>query len=267
MIWYNKTMEEKEILQKAGLSETQAQIYICLLKEGAMSPVELASKTHQSRENCYMVTKKLVELNLIEQTSDKKAKYRVLNPSNLEILAEKRRRIVAKNEKFIKDNLSSLLDIFYANNEMPGARTLEGIEGIKEVYKDNLRVKKDLYFLRTRADDVLGHDDIESFMHSYRDQRPLLGIHTYGLTPVDKYAIKNVKTGRDEAILFHRIWMPEDDYTAPVEIQAYGDKVALIAFGETQMATIITSPVIAEAIRQILKIMMRFYKENFKQDY
>ena len=29
-----------------------------------------------------------------------------------------------------------LLDIFYANNEMPGARTLEGIEGVKEVFRD-----------------------------------------------------------------------------------------------------------------------------------
>ena len=261
-------MEEKDILQKAGLNGTQAQIYACLLKDGAMTPAELALKTNQSRENCYMVAKKLAELNLIEQTpDDKKAKYRVLNPSNLEVLAETRRRVIVKNEKFVKDNISALLDIFYANNEMPGARTLEGIEGIKEVYRDNLRVKKDLYFLRTRADEVLGHDDIESFIHSYRDQRPLLGIHTYGLTPVDTHAIRNVKTGRDEAILFHRTWMPEEDYTAPVEIQAYGDKVALIAFGDTQMATIITSPVIAEAIRQILKIMMKFYKQSFKQDY
>lgn len=256
-----------DILKKAGLSETQALVYNCLLKNGAMTPTELASQTGQSRENCYMITKKLVELGLIEQTTDKKAKYRVLNPSSLEVLVEKRRKIMAKNEKYVKENLSSLLDIFYANNEMPGSRTLEGIEGIKEVYRDNLRVKKDLYFLRTRADEILGHDNVESFMHDYRNQRALLNIHTYGLTPVDKYAIKNFKTGRDEATLFHRIWMPDDDYTAPVEIQAYGNKVALIAFGETQMATIITSPVIAEAIRQILKIMMKFYQEKFPQKY
>lgn len=256
-----------DVLKKAGLSEAQASVYNCLLKNGAMTPAELAKNTGQSRENCYMIAKKLVELDLIEQTNDKKSTYRVLNPTNLEILAEKRRKIVAKNEKFVKDNLSSLLDIFYANNEMPGARTLEGLDGVKEVYLDNLRVKKDLYFLRTRADEILGHDDIESFMHNYRDQRALLGIHTYGLTPVDKHAIQNFKHGRDTAILFHRTWMPEEDYTAPVEIQVYGNKVALISFGGTQMATIITSPVIAEAMRQILKILMKYYKENFQQEY
>ncbi len=262
-------MEEIEIIKKAGLSEAQAAVYVCLLKNGVMTPSELAERTRQSRENCYAIAKRLVELGLIEQTDAKKVSYKVLNPSALETLVEKRRKIMAKNEKLVKDNISSLLDIFYANSEMPGARTLEGIEGIKEVYKDNLRVKKDLYFVRTRADNtVLGHDaDIDSFMHDYREQRPLLGIHTYGLTPVTENAIKNAKTGRDDAINFHRVWMPETDYTAPVEIQVYGDKVALIAFGETQMATIITSPVIAEAMRQVLKIMMKFYKEQYPQEH
>lgn len=152
---------------------------------------------------------------------------------------------------------------------MPGARTLEGIEGIKEVYNDNLRTKKDIYFLRTKADSkILGHDsDMDSFLRQYRDQRPLLGIHTYALTPVTTSAMRHAKSGRDIALNFHRTWMPEEDYTAPVEIQVYGDKVAIISFGETQMATIITSPVIAEAMRQILKIMMKFYKENFQQEY
>ena len=259
-------MEELDILKKAGLSEAQADIYNSLLKDGAASPAELAEKTGQSRENCYALTKRLAELGLIEQTGDKKAKYRVLNPSALETLVEKRRKIMAKNEKYVKDNISSLLDIFYANNELPGARTLEGIEGIKEVFLDNLRVKKDIYFIRTTADKVLSGPENDDFLHNYRDQLPLLGIHTYALTPINKASLKKAQTGRDTAINLHRVWMPEEDYTAPVEIQAYGDKVALIAFGETQMATIITSPVIAEAMRQMLKIMMNQYKKSFDQE-
>lgn len=259
---------EIDILKKAGLSEAQATVYDFLLKNGAASPTEIAEKTKESRENCYAITKKLSELGIIEKTDDKKAKYRVLNPSAVEALVEKRRKIMAKNEKFVKDNISSLLDIFYTNNEMPGSRTLEGIEGIKEVYSDILRTKKDVYLLRTKADAVLGKDEeADSFLKKYRDQLPILGINTYALTPVTKEATKYAKTGRDKAINFHRTWIPDDDYTAPVAIQIYGDKVALIAFGETQMATIINSAVIAEAMRQILKIMIKFYEENFPQEY
>ena len=262
-------MDEMDILKKAGLSETQAEIYDCLLKNGAMTPTELAKNTGQSRENCYMVAKKLVELSLIEQTNDKKSTYRVLNPTNLEVLAEKRRKITAKNEKAVKDNISSLLDIFYANNEMPGARTLEGVEGIKEVYLDIIRAKQDVYFLRTEADEkVWGHNkELTEFLDNYRKQRAILGMRIYALTPAAPNPIKHVRAGGDNAWNFERVWMPRDAYVAPTEIQVYGDKVALIAYGETQMATIITSPAIAEAMRQILKIMMDYYKNNFKQEY
>lgn len=260
-------MENYDILKKAGLSDPQAEVYDCLLENGAMTPAELGEKTSQSRENCYAIIKKLVDLELVEQTKDKKTTYRVLNPSNLEILVEKRRKIMTKNEKFVKDNLSSLLDVFYANNELPGSRTLEGIEGIKEIYRDVLRVKKDVYLLRTEADIVLGEDkDTGSFLKQYRDQLPLLKINTYALTPVTKTAISYVKTGRDKAIGFHRTWMDKTDYDAPMEIMVYGNKVALIVFGDTEMASLITSPIIAEAFRQILKIMISHYKKNYPQE-
>ena len=261
-------MEEIDLLKKAGLNEAQAAIYVALLKNGALSPSELAEKTGQSRENCYAISKKLVELGLIEQTDDKKTAYKLLNPSNLETLVEKRRKVVAKNEKFVKDNISSLLDIFYANNEMPGARTLGGVEGIKEVYRDILRVKKDIYFLRTTADDSFwDNDELHDFLDEYCEQRTIFGIHTYALTPLTNKAMKNMRTGKDIAWNFRRVWMPENDYTALAEIQVYGDKVAICTFDKTQMSTIITSPIIAESMRQILKIMMDFYKKSFEQDY
>lgn len=261
-------MDNLEILKKAGLSDAQAEIYNALLINGAMTPAELAGTTSQSRENCYAIVKKLVDLELVEQTKDKKVKYRVLNPSNLEILVEKRRKIMAKNEKAVKDNISSLLDVFYANNELPGSRTLEGVDGIEEMYMDMLRVKKDIYMLRTRAAyDIVGTDEDNGFLKKYREQLPILGIHTYALTSVYSGAIKKHKTGRDDATLFHRVWMPEEDYTTPVSIHVYGDKVSFASYsGSAPMAVIITSPVVAESMRQILKLLMGFYKKNFPQD-
>ncbi len=260
-------MEEVDVLKKAGLTEAQADVYYCLLNYGAMTPTELAAETGQSRENCYAVAKKLIELGVIEQTDDKKSKYQVLNPSALETLAEKRRKVVAKNEKFVKENISSLLDIFYANNETPGARTLEGPDGIKEVYLDILRVKKDVYFLRTEADAEFWHNNAElrEFLENYREKRAILGIHTYALTPVNNHAVRHTRSGGDNSWSFERTWMPEDAYTAKAEVQVYGDKVAICTYGETQISTIITSPAIAEAMRQILKIMMDFYKKTFPQ--
>lgn len=253
-------MDEKEILKKSGLNDSQVNVYYTLLTHGKLTPTQIARESGESRENCYLICKKLEELDLIEKTDEKKATYQVLNPSNLEILAEKRRRVVQKNEKILKDNMSSLLDIFYANNEMPGARTIEGLEGIKEVFADVLRCKKDVFLLRTRAD-VKTREIDRYFLKNFREKCVELGIHTYALTPDSPEGRRHMPN--DERNQYYRTMMPIDVYTAPMQMQVYGDKVALLAYGEVVMATIITSPIVAEAMRQILKIMIDFYRESY----
>ena len=252
--------EDLELIKKAGLNEAQAKVYLALMENGVLSPAMMAKISGESRENCYNIAKKMEELKLIEKTDDKKTSYRLLNPSNLEVLAEKRRKVVQRNELQLKRGM------FYMYNEMPGARTLQGLEGINEAYNDALRCKKDVYLIRTVADKMIGtKEEGESFLHSYREQLPIVGIHTYGLTPDNPHARYLVEIGRDEEINFHRTFMPEDAYTAPVAVHIYGDKVAFIAFGDTAMTTIITSPVIAEAMRQIHGMLTDFYQKNYPQ--
>lgn len=257
--------EDLELIKKAGLNEAQAKVYLALMENGALSPAMMAKISGESRENCYNIAKKLAELKLIEKTDDKKTSYRLLNPSNLEVLAEKRRKVVQRNELQLKQGMDRLMSLFYMNNEMPGARTLQGLEGIKEAYNDALRCKKDVYLIRTVADKMIGSDKEGDFLHSYREQLPIVGIHTYGLTPDNPHARHLLEIGRDEEINFHRTFMPENAYTAPVAVHIYGDKVAFIAFGDTAMTTIITSPVIAEAMRQIHGMLTDFYQKNYPQ--
>lgn len=59
--------------------------------------------------------------------------------------------------------------------------------------------------------------------------------------------------------------MPVDAYTSPVEIMIYGKKVALISYGETEIITIITSPVIASAFREIFAMMQAYWREHEEQ--
>ena len=105
----------------------------------------------------------------------------------------------------------------------------------------------------------------ENSLRTIVKKRAILGIHTYALTPVNNRAVRHTRSGGDNSWSFERTWMPKDAYTATAEVQVYGDKVAICTYGETQMSTIITSPAIAEAMRQILKIMMDYYKKTFPQ--
>lgn len=48
-----------------------------------------------------------------------------------------------------------------------------------------------------------------------------------------------------------------DEYTAPVEIDIYGDKIALMSFGKELIGVIIESPQIARALKEIFLLAKR----------
>ena len=70
--------------------------------------------------------------------------------------------------------------------------------------------------------------------------------------------------GTDKKYLFERTMMPEDAYQSPVEIMIYGKKVALIAYGEAETITIITSPLIAAAFREIFLMLQDYWQKNYQ---
>jgi sugar-specific transcriptional regulator TrmB len=242
---------DTSVLQKAGLTESQAKGYMALIENGPLTPVELAEKTGENRTNAYAIADKLAALGLATKDEQPKLRYKAKHPSHVEALAEKRRKVVIQNEQTVKQGLPELVNLFYMHSELPGTRTLQGVEGIKTVYRDTLAAKQPIYLLRTTADvPDLGQE----FLDNYRKQRASAGIHTHALTPDTPIARQNMAK-EDEQMLFHRTFLPDNCYTAPVEIDVYGHKAAFIAYGDTQMATIIDSPPIAEAMRQLLGLI------------
>lgn len=252
------------IIERAGLTEPQAKTYLALLRNGSLTPTKIAEITGETRTNTYALLDKLAELNLAQKTEQgKTASYIALPPSNLELLAEKRRRAAINDEQNIKNNISVLTDIFYAHSSIPGAKTYIGEEGIREILKDTLRSNPDkILLIRTTADKTM-----DEFIDRYRAARIKKGIHTYAITPDTATGRRNAKNA-DEKYLFHRVMIPADIYTSPVEIDIYGDKVAFIDYhGETSTSTIITNPAIAGALREVFIMLYRRYAEDYPQLY
>ena len=247
---YTKIMNE-ELLKSLGLSASQAKAYIALTQKGELTPPEVASLTGESRTNAYMVLDKLEELRLIEKiTNGKRISYQPQNPIALERLAEERRQLFSQTEDRVKQAMPQLLSYFYSFTEKPGIRLLQGVEGLKEIYKDTLRTKEDIYFLRTPVEvKTMGED----FFIRYKKRRVELGITTYAFTQDTPGARRHART--DKANKMIRTWLEPESYTAPVEINVYGDKVALLAYGEDIMGVIIQNPPIAEAMRQVMRHM------------
>ncbi len=239
---------DTKLLEQIGLTKGQAKAYSALIQKGESTPPQIAKEIGESRTNTYMLLEKLEKLGLITRIKKaNKLAYQPLNPIALEKLAEQNTHRMAEAEENIKHSMPQMLSYFYSFTEKPGIRLLQGGQGLKEIYQDTLREKKDIYFLRTRVEvKALG----SNFFHQYKKRRAFLGIKTYAFTQDTQMGRENAPN--DALHNMVRVWFPADKYTAPVEIDVYGDKTAFLAFGEEFMGVIIQSPHIAEAMRQLM---------------
>lgn len=245
-----RQMNEKTLIQ-LGLNESQAKMYLALIRGGNMTPPELSALTSESRTNTYTVLDRLDELGLVKRTQKgKKLSYEAENPVALERLMERRRKEVHQAEQQVKNAMPALLNYFYTYQNRPGVRYFEGKEGILEMYVDQLRTKQDVYFIRSGGDMNLLGDKLYDII----DKRHQLGLKIHGIEPADpkdmKFAQENdARLGREMA------WFPKATYDEPVNIYIYGNKVAIISYAEETIGVLIESPQIAAAFKQLHAIV------------
>lgn len=239
-------MNEKTLTQ-LGLTSSQAKIYLALIKGGLMTPPELADSTQETRTNAYTVLEKLEELKLVKRSQKgKKLAYEAENPTSLERLMESRRKEVHLAEQQVKASMPALLSYFYTYQNRPGVRYFEGKDGILDMYRDQLRTGKDVYFIRSDDDKNL----LGTKLYEFIEKRHELGLKIHGIEPAEedvmRYASKN-----DERLGREMSWLPPEAYNEPVNIYTYGDKTAIISYAEETIGVLIESPQIAAAFRQL----------------
>jgi sugar-specific transcriptional regulator TrmB len=241
------------LLEDIGLTTAQALAYQALIKSGSASAPIIAEHINESRSNTYKLLDKLCDLGLAtKDTSSSKVRYFPSSPAALEQFIQRQSAEIQLRERKLKAQMPNLLDFFFAHSEQPSIRYFQGKEGIQQIFGDMLKTGQDIYLMRSPAD-VSFYD--EEFFSMFRKKRAKLGIKTYALTPDVPSAVHSPET--DAQNLFIRSWISPDAYTANVEWDIYGDKVALISYGEEAMGMIIESAQIAESFRQIFQLVRK----------
>jgi sugar-specific transcriptional regulator TrmB len=239
-----------QILEDIGLTKAQAAAYKSLMDNGSLTAPALAKLIGESRTNGYKVLDKLIELGLaVKQPQGGKFCYAATSPTALEQFVQSQAERIRQKERQLNTELPQMLDYFFAHSERPSIRYFQGKEGLHQIFADMLQTGRDIYLLRS-PDDVNFYD--EAFFAEFRKKRALLGIATYALTVNVPSAIHDPEL--DFQNKFHRTWLPAAAYTAPVEWNIYGNKVALTSYGEEAMGIVIESPQIAESFRQVFQL-------------
>lgn len=239
-------------LSAAGLSSTESKCYQALLSKREWLPSELAKNVSETRTNMYKILDKLTSLGLAEKFDmNKKIHYRATSPTLLSKLVREKRKIQEQAEKELELQTESLLRDYIKTHEQPEVRYYHGKKELKEIYFDQVTSGDPIYIIRPDFNmDIYDFDYMTEIRHMARRAK----LKRYAITPDRPKAPVNYKES-DPFMLLKRTWINPNDYTAPVEWNAYGDKLAILSFGNEAVGTIIESPQIAEAFRQLYKLL------------
>lgn len=237
-------MLEKD-LEKLGLDEKESKVYLALLELGEANIQRIAKKSGVKRTTVYDIIESLKEKGLLSSvTRHKKILYSAEDPRTLEEKLEEKKHTLRRI-------LPELLSIANALDKKPRIRFFEGIEGIKEVYKDALGYS-DQEMLAWVSPTVAGNFDMQFLDEYYLPKRVAKKIWVRAIAPDEPFMQKY--KGLDEKSLRKTKLVSASLFPIEVEINLYGkNKIAVMSFSE-KIGLIIESQKIFTTLKSIFEM-------------
>jgi sugar-specific transcriptional regulator TrmB len=238
-------MQLQKQLKSIGLNNSEIEIYLYLLSNGISTPPQIAKGTRIARTNCYNILQELKNKDLItEQLYRKRKSYLANNPTSLIKDLDKKREI-------INNLLPDLAALFKTQKNKPIIKFYDGLEGIKEVFMQNLEADeilgiastKQLFALDTKFFDY-HRDEMKKKNIIFRD------IITYASSEESMHISK----GTMGALITHKI-LPKKYNDLPVDILVWQDKVALMITSDPIFGTVIQNEFMAKTFRMMFDVM------------
>lgn len=241
-------MIKESLLQQAGLNDSEVKVYKRLIKYGELTPPKLSELTGISRQNTYATLKTLSGKELIEVIPRrKKLTYQIQHPNQLLVLVDNQINQAKIVQKSIKANLPELISMFSLSSNKPGIVYFDGLESIKNIYLDVLRMKPtESYVFRSTHDD----EKLGAFLINFKKRRALNGTKTKMIsqTKVTKEKIKE-----DKQWLIERKYVPDEIFHLDTEIAINGNQVSFVTFDRQIKGFVITSKEVAQTLRIIFE--------------
>jgi len=245
--------EYTNLLEQFGLSDKESALYLALLELGQADVAAIAAKANVKRPTAYVLLDALRDKGFVSLQDGTSRQYQAEDPRKL--LAYEKTK-VSQLEKA----LPGMLGLASQSELKPGTRFFSGKEGIKAVYEETLLQPARSEILAIGNAEAVERG-IEGFQDWYIKRRAESGIRLRGLIPATpeglKVAARNAQELRETRLL------EPDDFTEPVEVNIYGDKVSAVSFVENELiGVIIESKVLANVHRQLFELLWRGAKKQ-----
>lgn len=247
------------ILQAIGLNENEALVYQLLLESGPKPAQNLIEPSKLGRGNLYNTLNALKEKGLIMEESGTKKIYQAVDPENLRKLAKT--QVISAQETLnqLESTLPALKSTFRLITKKPTFRIFEGIDGMKEIYKEILETGQPIYSLV--GTDTPAPELIKWLRGTYVQKRIASNLHVYTAISGGKRADSLEESAEQE--LRTVVDLPEDQFPFEGEVTVFGNSIAFMNYKETELiGLILESPALATTLRSSVKALLAFAPKN-----
>jgi sugar-specific transcriptional regulator TrmB len=232
-------------LEKLGLDNKEASVYLALLELGEGNIQQIAKKSGVKRTTVYDIIESLKKKRLLSSARKKKKElFYAENPKRLEDELEEKKHT-------LRQILPELLSITNSLDKKPKVRFYEGIEGIKEVYKDALNYPDQELLAWVSEEAIIFFD--EKFLNEYYLPKRLEKKIWVRAIAVDNVYMQKYK-GLDEKSLRKTKLVSAEQFPLKVEINLYAkNKITFMSFSE-KIGLIIESQKIYTTLKSIFEM-------------
>lgn len=234
-----------ETIENAGLTRTEARIYLALLDLGRGMAGTISSKTGIHRRSVYDAIERLIEKGLVSYISENNRKY--FEPASPQRLLE----ILNEKKENLNEYIPELIKIYNFKRERKETTFFRGKLGLKSVFEDQLREAREILILGA----TLNHEQILKYYFPHFDKR-----RTHGKIRLRMLFYEGARE-KVKKYRFSQIAYLPNEYESHTTIYIYGSKVAIVLWAENPFAILISQKEIADGYRKYFNLMWGIAKK------
>ncbi len=232
------------------LTKKESDIYELLLKEGELPVHIIIARTKLKRGIVYKSLYSLEEKGLATKKDiNKKIHFKPASPTELSRLVDLKTSEATQARLELNSLLPQLTQQYITSIEKPVVTTYQGVEGLKMIYEDTIKVNEPIYA-------ALNNDDVEPSLlkwlrKTYVKRRVEAAIEAKVIISSGNMSENYLQ--RDDIALRETRVVAAATFPFPHEVDIYGDKVAFIDYhkGGQLIGIIIHHPQIAITMKAL----------------
>ena len=253
------------ILNNLGITEEMKFVYLSMLDIGFSTASKLSEVTGFKKSYTYKILDLLEENKLVKKIKKNRQKtiYYPQSPNNILLASQKIGAKIEKDQTKINSDVSKMLSKFNMLEGESNVLLLEGVDGIKKLYKDIILEGGDIKLIRSPKD--VSSEDFKKELIKQRSLQKENNINVRIVGPVifDSKSKSLDFKKYDEDNLVERRILSSDKFSNDAQILIYSNKVAITSHNKLMSTILIENMATKETFDNIFELLWDLGKRAY----